>query len=297
MRSVVIGVVGLMVTLCGRSQEIGYVETFSLAGDRATALNELVPGTDDYYYYHALHAQNSGAGPRFKEMLDRWIRERNGNVTVTARELLNRQALLDYVKDPQRSLDYLRHELSLYFNHTRKTGVRVSQAPSVLDNTRISTPTLLKQALTENSSLDHVEDVGLILAAGQQINDEQRRNLVSRLRRPDYPGLVDLIIADLKYRDSRGFGSHPIHALLTLAQMDELLQKQPGLRNEVAFVNAYLSKLAPENEVDLETSAFAREAYFDRVWAFVKTLDPVHNSLKANVLYNRLRRNMMRSGG
>jgi hypothetical protein len=289
MRSVVIGVVGLMVTLCGRSQEIGYVETFSLAGDRATALNELVPGTDDYYYYHALHAQNSGAGPRFKEMLDRWIRERNGNVTVTARELLNRQALLDYVKDPQRSLDYLRHELSLYFNHTRKTGVRVSQAPSVLDNTRISTPTLLKQALTENSSLDHVEDVGLILAAGQQINDEQRRNLVSRLRRPDYPGLVDLIIADLKYRDSRGFGSHPIHALLTLAQMDELLQKQPGLRNEVAFVNAYLSKLAPENEVDLETSAFAREAYFDRVWAFVKTLDPVHNSLKANVLYNRLR--------
>jgi 5-hydroxyisourate hydrolase-like protein (transthyretin family) len=279
-----------MVVLCGRSQEIGYVETFSLAGDRATALNELVPGTDDYYYYHALHAQNSGAGPRFQEVLDRWIRERNGTVTPTARELLNRQALLDYEKEPKKSLDYLRRELGLYFNHARKTGERVSQALSVMDNIRISSETLLKRALTEEPrSLERIEDAGLALAAGQIINDEQRRNLVSRLRRPDYPGLADLIIADLKYRDSRGFGSHPIHALLTLAQMDELLQKQPILRNEMAFVNAYLSKLAPENEIDLDTSAFAREAYFDRVWTFVKTLDPVHNSLKANVLYNRLR--------
>jgi hypothetical protein len=288
------GVAGLMVALSGTSQEIGYVETFSLANDRIAALNELVPGTDDYYYYHALHAQNSGAQPRFKEMMDRWIRERNGNVTVTARELLNRQALLDYEKNPQASLDYLRHELSLHFNHTRKTGVRVSQAPSVLDNARISTETLLKRALTEEPrSLERIEDAGLVLAAGQKINDEQRRNLVSRLRRPDYPGLVDLIIADLNYGvridSSFVFGAHPIHALLTLAQMDELLQKRPSLRNETAFVNAYLSKLAPENEIDLDTSAFAREAYYERVWTFVKTLDPVHNSLKANVLYNRLR--------
>ena len=190
MRSVVIGVVGLMVTLCGRSQEIGYVETFSLAGDRATALNELVPGTDDYYYYHALHAQNSGAGPRFKEMLDRWIRERNGNVTVTARELLNRQALLDYVKDPQRSLDYLRHELSLYFNHTRKTGVRVSQAPSVLDNTRISTPTLLK--LTGESATSFpLEQLGHWLS---RLSYYIEREIVSRvIKQPCPQDMTDLV--------------------------------------------------------------------------------------------------------
>ena len=29
-------------------------------------------------------------------------------------------------------------------------------------------------------------------------------------------------------------------------------------------------------------------AYLDRLWAFVSTLEPVHNSLKAHVLYNRL---------
>jgi len=83
---------------------------------------------------------------------------------------------------------------------------------------------------------------------------------------------------------------------LALAQLDELLRKRPALRNESAFVEAYLAKLAPENEADLETDAAARAAYLDRVWAFVQTLDPVHNSLKANVLFNRLRHDQ-RAGG
>ena len=285
-----VAVVCLALAWLGRAQEIGYVETFSLAGDRDAALKELVPGTDDYFYYHALHAQNTGARPQFQEVMDRWVRERNGNVTEAARELLNRQALLDYDKQPKTTLDYLRRELGLFFGHARKTGERVSNAPAVLDNARISVGTLLQRALREEPrSLERIEDAGLALAAGQKLGDEQRRNLLSRLRRPDFPGVVDLIVADLKYRDSRGFGSLPIHRLLTLAQMDDLLQKLPVLRSEAGFVNAYLAKLAPEDEVDLETDTAAREAYYERVWAFVKTLDPVHNSLKANVLYNRLR--------
>jgi hypothetical protein len=51
----------------GGAQEIGYVETFSLADDRAAALKELVPGTDDFYYYRALHAQNMGDRAAFKD--------------------------------------------------------------------------------------------------------------------------------------------------------------------------------------------------------------------------------------
>ena len=290
MKARVLAVVGLAAALCAWGQEIGYVETFSLAGDREAALKELVPGTDDYYYYQALHAQNTGARTRFQEVLDRWIRERNGAVTDSARELLNRQALLDYEKEPAKTLDYLRRELGLYFGHARKTGERVSSAPAALDNARISAEALLKRALAEEPrSLERIEDAGLDLAAGQKISDEQRRNLLARLRRPDYAGVVDLIIADLKTRDSRGFGSHPIHRLLTLAQMDELQQKLPVLHNEPVFVSAYLAKLAPENEVNLDADAASREAYYERAWAFAKSLEPVHNSLKANVLFNRLR--------
>jgi hypothetical protein len=272
------------------AQEIGYVETFGLAGDREAALKELVPGTDDYFYYHALQAQNTSQRDRFQEVMDRWIRERNGQVTDAARELLNRQALFDYDKDPLKTLKYLREQMDLHFDHARKTGERRSDAPTRFDNALISADALLKQVLAEEpSNLERLENAGLELAAGQPITDDQRRNLLARLQRPDYPALVDLVLADLKYRDSRGFGGLEVHKCLTLAQMDELLRKDAGLRNQVAFRDTYLARLAPENEVDLQTDSAALEAYLDRLWTFVQTLDPVHNSLKAHVLYNHLR--------
>lgn len=276
------------VTAAAAHQEIGFIETFSLAPNREAALKELVPGTDDYFYFHALHAQNTGQRERFQTVIDDWIRERKGATPPGARELLNRQALLDYEKNPKKSLDYIREQLKLTFPHARKTGERRSGAPTAFDNARIAVDALFQRALADKNSLDKIEDDGLELAAGRALSPEQRRNLLARLRRPDLLGLAKMVAADLDAPESRGFGSLQIHRRLTLAQLDELLQIKPDLRNQTAFVNAYLARLAPENEVDLATDPAAREAYLDRVWAFVQTLDPVHNSLKACVLYNRL---------
>ena len=39
-------------------QEIGFAEKFALATDRRTALAELIPGTEEYFYYYCLHHQN-----------------------------------------------------------------------------------------------------------------------------------------------------------------------------------------------------------------------------------------------
>jgi hypothetical protein len=290
MKTVTASALAILLASAVFAQEIGYVEQFALSTNRADALKDLVPGTDDFYYYHALHAQNTGQRAVFQETIDRWIRERNGSTTDPARELLNRQALLDYEKEPAKTLSYLRNQLNPFLGHARKTGERRSDAPTKLDGKLIAMDTLLQRALSfDRNSLERIENTGLEIVVGKPITDDQRRNLLARLQRPDYPGLADLILADLVYRDSCGFGSHPIHSRLTLAQLDDLLQKKPDLRNQTAFVNATLSKLAPEDEVDLETDAAARQAYFERVWAFVKTLEPVHNSLKANVLYGRLR--------
>ena len=35
--------------------EVGFIEKFALAPDRAKVLGELVPGSEDYYFFHALH--------------------------------------------------------------------------------------------------------------------------------------------------------------------------------------------------------------------------------------------------
>lgn len=289
-RCLAFGIFVLLAAAAAAAREIGFIETFALAPDRAEALRELVPGTDDYFYFHALHAQNEGRRADFQDWIERWTRERRGTVASQARILLNRQVLLDYDQFPDQTLAYLRDQLHPFFGHARKTGERRSSAPSRLDPRRISAAMFLREALHQDSqrNLERIETAGLDQVAAIDLNGDQRRNLLSRLQRPDFPGLVGHIVADLDYRDSRGFGHHEIHQRLTLAQMDELLDKKPDLRNQTAFVNAYLSKLAPPNEVDLETDADARQAYFERVWAFVKTLDPVHNSLKANVLHGRL---------
>jgi hypothetical protein len=41
--------------------EVGFIERFALAADREKVLTELVPGTEDYYFFHALHYQNTGS--------------------------------------------------------------------------------------------------------------------------------------------------------------------------------------------------------------------------------------------
>jgi hypothetical protein len=67
-----------------------------------------------------------------------------------------------------------------------------------------------------------------------------------------------------------------------------VLKRQPDLLNQTNFVNAYLVKLQPSADVDWQREPEQHLAYLDRMWAFVQRLGPVHNSLKAHVLYHRL---------
>ena len=58
-KTLVLSVLGLLATqpiVRSQGQEPGYIESFSLAKDRVAALSQLIPGTEDYYYYHCLHA-------------------------------------------------------------------------------------------------------------------------------------------------------------------------------------------------------------------------------------------------
>ena len=55
--------------------ETGFIERFALAADREKALGELVPGSEEYYFFHALHYQNVRDNAKLNEILNQW-RER-----------------------------------------------------------------------------------------------------------------------------------------------------------------------------------------------------------------------------
>ena len=96
---------------------IGYIEDFALAPDREAVLKDLIPGTREYYYYHALHAQNEGRHGEVEKLIGLWVK-RYGE-TSRVREIRNRAALLEYEKNPKKSLEYLKKKLGLRFNHSQ----------------------------------------------------------------------------------------------------------------------------------------------------------------------------------
>jgi hypothetical protein len=265
---------------------IGFVETFALAKDRSEVLQQLIPGTEPYYFYHALHYQNTGQKEALRDMLDRWTKRTKSS---GLRDLITRrERLFAYDRDPKGTLTWLRSELGIHFSHQReKAPGQKPDLPTRLDPSIVSREAFIRYSTAHQDNLSGFQNSALdwiLREGGVELTSGRRRALLSRLDRPDYKGLVDLILADFRTKESRQFGEFTIHRALLLAQMDELLEKKPDLRTNTNFIHAYLTKLAPDADADVNDPA-VREAHLERMWAFVKDLAPAHNSLKANVLY------------
>ena len=278
--------------------EIGFVEKFALAADREDALRQLVSGTEDYYFYHALHLQNQGKRAEFREWLEQWAQR---SPESSARMPLEwRQALLDYGVDPQGTLAFLRTQLGLEFPHERDVPSEKPDLPVALDGELIAEGKFLEQATAGVDHLDQLSEraVARLVASGHPFSPAQRRAALARLTRPDVARLVELVAADLAVPESRGFGEFPIHRALTLAQLDELRRlraAQPGvdaaeadLGRHEQFVMTYLGKLRPGGDDDAGRDPAARDAWLARAWAFAAPLGDPFNSLKAHLLYQRL---------
>ena len=271
----------------GWGGEIGFIEEFALAPDRTVPLKQLIPGTDDYYYYHCLHYLNTEQFEKARELTGPW-HQRHGQ-TARLTEIQTRHALLTYDKSPQESLTYLRNKLGLNFGHQREQLGVEPNLPTALDQEVISPEAYVERvkAVTQDNT-DGFEDTALDWLVVYELNPNRRRHLLSRLQRPDHAGLVKQIVADLNHPNSGGFGSLPIHHQLLLAQLDELLKLKPELLNQQHIVNAYLRRLQPGADADWRYDRAVLAAYLDRLQAFADRLAPAHNSLKAHVLYHRL---------
>ena len=254
------------ITLAG---PIGYAEDFALAKDRAEALKQLIPGTDEYYYYHCLHYQNTNQKDKFNSTFKAWLGKHRGNRTSQMYMLENRRALLQYKTDPQGSLSYLQRRMNLLFNHQRMTEKTTANLKSSLDEGLISRTRLTQLAYSHyGDSLSGFENRAIDWLIATNLNETRRHYLLSRLQRPDYPNLPRLVVAGLSTkRYSKSFGSQKIHHKMLLSQLDECINLKPELLKQSNFVYAYLTKLRPGVDTDWRHDAKAREAYLDRLWS------------------------------
>jgi len=277
---------GVLLAHPGVGAEIGFLEEFSLAKDREHVLEQLIPGTKDYYYYHSLHFQNQKQWKRVEQLLKPWIKRYGYSQQV--HEILNRQALLEYPTDPQKSLAYFKQTLGLRFNHQRDLPNQRLQFSSQLDENLIQRETLLRRAFERYKGLQGLDNSALEFIDPRTLNPRRLREFLHRLKRPDFPKLAQLVVKDLQAKHSRGFGSHPLHQKLLLKQLKDCARLMPSLLNNQTFINTYLIRLHPDADTDWKREASEKNDYLIRLWNFISRLSASFNSLKAHVLFHRL---------
>jgi hypothetical protein len=270
----------------GSAQEIGYLEKFSLADDRAAVLKDLIPGTEEYYYYRCLHYQNTGQLAKVEELLPTWIERYKYSSLVE--EIRNRQALLSYDADAKKSIEFLKERLGLQFDHKKVIAGENPGYPTRLDPKEISFAALYKLASDRSVNLDGLESRALEEVAQGELDATRLHDLLSRLVRPDLPNLPALVAKDLDSPQNREFGSLPIHKIMLRNQLDELLRLQPDLSSNVEFVKAYVARIRPNSDIEWKRDPEARIEYCNRLWEYVRGLALSFNTLKANVLHERL---------
>ena len=301
----VCGLIGAVAYGVAGDREVGFRETFALAKDRAQALKQLLRGTDDYYYFHCLHYLNERQLDKYEGMMKQWKGKRKGNHELRV-ELERRYAVLLFEKDPDKSLALLRKDHKITFAEAQH-DVAGKTFPSQLPNDALALSKFAESGPWQTSGPYP------FIRVKEKLTTAEISELVKSLQWPDLPNLVDLVVTDLLALEAKreggelglvradrpnpdydgiGFGTRPIHSRLTLRQLDELLVRLPVLRAQKAFIETYLVRLQPSADSGWMNSAKEERDYLDRLWKFVKTLPPAHNSLKVHVLNHRLRLNL-----
>lgn len=271
----------------------GFAETFALATDRRAALAQLIPGTEEHYFYSCLLAQHEGNLGAVPALLRSWT-EKHGR-TQRVDEIELRQALLSYDADAKRTQQYLRDRLGLSFDQQQQLPGALPQLPTSLDPALVTTERLLQLALERHpNSVDGLRTDGLLALARADVPDALVRPLLERIDAPGFPGLVELSARLLQQRRTQSFDAVLAQSAFTLAQLLDLEQRVPRLRDDAKFVEACLSRMQPGSDVDLEGDDAARERWLDELEAFTSKLPAVHASLKAHVLHHRLRHEFAR---
>ncbi|MEI7911038.1 MAG: hypothetical protein WCK77_15490 [Verrucomicrobiota bacterium] len=273
-------------------------ERFADPATRPLALQELVPGTRDAYFFTALHQQLAGESAGFQTSLAAWkaAGERKSEPVSTTglADLESRQWLLDYQAHPKQSLAKLIERLELTFDDARPDAAAAADSlPTRLDPALISQTAFEAAAAKASPDAPYRQFRGVrLLRELDQLNsfdNDKTRWFLQHIERSDQPGVVPLIARVLSLKPAVAFGKLGIERDLTSEQLAALLKLAPALLNNDDFTTTYLEKLRPGVETDFARDLEAHAAHLRRCRDFVLTLPPSQNSLKAHVLFHHLR--------
>lgn len=266
--------------------ETEFLECFILK-DRADALKRLIPGTADYYYYHALDAivkKDLGSYERFMAEFRRQF-ERDGRID----KLDLRATVLLYEHDPAGAVRKIVERLNLHFNHVKSGDVGAArQYPSELDPEAVATDRLIEERMRDWRMLGRISQDGIAKVFARTSDEKVRETILrSHLTDPTVDGIVDALV-DVMRKQKISFSDFAISRHLFLAQLAELAEKYKPVLEDASFVDAYLARLlAGENPTDDE-----RDRQLERQLEFAATLSANFNTLKAQLLFEKLRRNL-----
>ena len=272
---------------------IGFVEQWVLSKDRANSLKQLTPGTDDYFFYHALHYQHTNQLNDFTATMKEWnLAIKNGKASSRAhyQVMENRGIILDYKDDPNESIRRLSTLLELELNHQRPIPPEDSIIPSKLDPNNISPEAFLKEesSSTEPYSVYTGHMVYQELKDVAKFDRAKRLRFLEEIRHTAMPETAQLFLAELQHKSKPSFSSIPGHQYLFLEQLQWLEKQHPTLRDQDAFVAAVIKRMRPGDSHYLLHNPEEKKAWLTKTWKYISDLSPQHNSLKAHILYHLL---------
>jgi len=274
------------------AEPIGFIERYALAADREAVLSELVPGTEDYYFYHCLHYQVSGQLEQAEALLAQWKQDNRARSSGYLQGIEDRQRILTYATSPDRTVNYLRQRLGIRFDHRAPVTAGQRYYPSQLDNAPLAADALVTDTEVANNQLTRA---GLRHLAARQLGQAEMdatalEHLLQRMDGPWISGLDALVIAELQQRrpEARNFGDRPAHRFLTLEGLQRVAQQVPEVAASSGLVSEILLRLRPGEDADMRQQPEVRADYLRRIDEYVSTLPQAYNGLKAATLFQRL---------
>ncbi|MEM6470586.1 MAG: tetratricopeptide repeat protein [Planctomycetota bacterium] len=278
------------------SSPIGLMERFALADDREAFLTELIPGSDEYFFYHCLHYQNLSQLDRAEAILNEWSAARKGRLSSLMRSMTDRQRLLTYDGQPDQTIRYLVDRLGINTSHASPGRKGTRRFESVLRDELISADRLVVSSLKSNQRLS---PFGMQLAAdmylaGQTPAGISLKDFLKRVDGAYLSRLDQLVVNELRSRPSREqrFGDLSAHRYLTMEELDVVAGAIPSVQDDRDYVFTRLRMLRPNEDQSLTQQPKVRLEYLKRVETYAATLPASYNSLKASAAYRLLESNL-----